>query len=92
MHLVKKKRRDAPDSLLKKNKDLWLYHESSREDARVPCRKDAIRKQGLVERCEDLQKQGRAVECCACSQRLLLLEVKNSCGTRNPRQSKDETH
>ena len=39
-----------------------LSHESSREDARVPWRKDAIRKQDLVERCDDLQKQRRTAE------------------------------
>ena len=39
-----------------------LLFEPSREDLRLLARKDAKCKQGLVQRCEALQKQRRAVE------------------------------
>ena len=55
-------RQDVTDSLLKKNQDPRLHHESSGEDVRMLGRKDARCKQGLVERCEDLHEQRCAVE------------------------------
>ena len=54
--------RRALNTLREEFQDSWIHLQSGREYARQFGREIAKCNQGLVERCEDLQKQRRAVE------------------------------